>query len=49
MYTIQDTTKVCTMNETSGLPVASGLGARSANYQCVKHKMVSGTMWLGIW
>lgn len=49
MYTIKDTKGVCTMDATTGLPVATGLGPRSANYQCVKYKMRSGTMWLGIW
>jgi AGZA family xanthine/uracil permease-like MFS transporter len=40
--------QVCTLNE-AGLPEATGLGPQSANYQCVKGKMRSGTMWLGIW
>jgi AGZA family xanthine/uracil permease-like MFS transporter len=49
MYTVKDTSQVCSLNPTTNLPEATGLGARSANYQCVKHKMRSGTMWLGIW
>jgi xanthine/uracil/vitamin C permease (AzgA family) len=49
MYTVQDTSQVCSLNPTTGRPEATGLGARSANYQCVKYKMRSGTMWLGIW
>ncbi|WIA31315.1 hypothetical protein OEZ86_002217 [Tetradesmus obliquus] len=49
MYTVKDTSQVCSVNPTTGLPQATGLGARSANYACVKYKMRSGTMWLGIW
>jgi AGZA family xanthine/uracil permease-like MFS transporter len=39
---------VCTLDE-DGTAVATGLGPQSANYACVSGKMVSTTMWLGIW
>lgn len=33
MYTIQDTSAVCTVDPATGAPKATGLGPRSANYQ----------------
>lgn len=33
MYTIKDPATVCSINPTTGLPDATGLGPRSANYQ----------------
>jgi hypothetical protein len=47
MYTIKDTADVCAIKD--GVAVASGLGPRSPNYQCVSGRMRAGTMWLGIW
>lgn len=49
MYTVKDTSQVCTLNPETKLPEPTGLGPRSSNYQCVKYKMRSATMWLGIW
>jgi adenine/guanine/hypoxanthine permease len=47
-YNVADPAAVCTLNST-GDPVASGLGPMSANYACEAGKMRSTTMWLGIW